>query len=128
MNEHIGLDKTGVSLSALCLIHCLAGPLLLSVLPSAHELIDETFFHAFLGPFLVLIAAFALYRGYRQHRRMEILVVGSIGVGFLAAGIMAPHYDIVGHYSYQMVLTSIGSLFLIGAHIWNIRSCRCKHA
>lgn len=128
MSEHIGLDKTGVSLSVLCLIHCLTGPLLIAFLPTVHTVTDETFFHGLLGPVLVIVAAFALIRGYRQHRKPQILVLGLVGVGFLALGMLAPHEDLFGHYSVQMALTSIASIFLISAHIWNIRSCRCDHS
>lgn len=127
MHEHIGLDKTGVSLSALCLVHCLAGPLLILSFPVYEEFANETLFHAFLGPLLLLIAALAFYRGYQVHARSRVLIFGAIGLAFLAGGIFGPHEHVLGPLTAQAVLSMIGSVFLIAAHYWNIRYCRCEH-
>lgn len=126
MHPHLDIDKTGVSLSALCLVHCLSTPFLLSFYPVYNEIVNETLFHAVLGPALLAIAAFAFYRGYRRHRQVRVVVSGALGIAFLFAGLLFPHTILLPHFSAQATLSIVGSIFLITAHFWNIRYCRCQ--
>ena len=127
-NNHTAIDKTGVSLSALCIVHCLAGPALLAIYPATHSLANETLFHTVFAPILLGIAALAFYRGYRKHGKAAILGLGISGISFLVLGILFHDHMLTGLVSAQVVLSVFGSILLIWAHVWNIRSCRCEHA
>src|SRR5258708_27331634 len=75
-------DRVGVWASALCVVHCLLTPILLSM--SAvfmHFLPSEERVHRSLALLIALIGAIALVRGFRTHRRAR-------GIFLLAAGLV----------------------------------------
>lgn len=141
-------DRWAIFLSAVCMIHCLATPLLLMAFPFVHELPNEALIHSlFIFP-LVAFAVWAFWRGYKIHGRKTAMVLGLIGFFALLTGLALhdhtglipatglPHaglsFDehqgmhIFGvHLGWASVVTSIGSIFLIAAHFFNMRYCRC---
>ncbi len=114
------LDRSALTLSGLCLVHCLAGSVLLAVASVgggffSHEL------HA-VGLALALpLAVFALWRGARRHGRRAVLVLGGCGVSLMAASLA------VGHGSSETMLSVTGVSLLAAAHLLNLRWSR-NHA
>ena len=127
---HAGLrpraDRTAIVLSALCLGHCLAFPLLLSLLPwlawfEAHA----PLLHQGLLVLIVPVSGWALIRGRVLHRQNWIVLGGGLAIAALLAAVVlepvAPHLE--------LPLTLVGSLCLMGFHLANMQALsRCAIA
>lgn len=61
--------------------------------------------------------------GYRRHRRFGVLALGASGVLLLCCALMFGHLFLGGRG--EQVLTVIGSICMVSAHLWNRRQCRC---
>jgi len=109
-----------MSASLLCLVHCLALPVLLLLLPGALGLFarSEAFHYAALA--LVMPAALAAFwLGYRRHRAVAPAALGAAGVTCLVAALLhAPTHSV------ETLLTVAGSLLLVAGHAinWRLRS------
>lgn len=111
------VEGAAMSVSLLCLVHCLALPLLLLILPGVIGLFarSEAFHYAALG--LVLPSALAAFwLGYRRHHALGPVALGVAGVGCLVAALLPGRSEGV-----EMWLTTVGSLMLIAGHLINWR-------
>ncbi len=111
-----------MSASLLCLVHCLALPFLLLLLPGVVGLFaqSEAFHYAALA--LVAPAALAAFcLGYRHHRAPAPALLGLIGICCLAIAILPGVGD-----DTEVALTVAGSLALLVGHMinWRLRSHR----
>ena len=110
-------DGFAVGASGLCLIHCLALPLLIATLPAIASRFDPgEGFHLGVLLFAIPTSAFALIEGWRRHRGVAPLFVGAMGLMLLAAGLAFENWIAV-----ETGVTVSGSLLLAGAHIVNWR-------
>jgi hypothetical protein len=110
-------DKLGLSLSALCAIHCLFIPVIIAVLPlSPFALAVEHWFHPV---FALLIAPTIFYAVRRSHFNKRIVTLLTTGFILIIAGWLLGHY-ILGHI-FETITTLIGSIFLIAGHWHNYR-------
>ena len=114
-----GLDALAMLLSGLCLIHCLALPLLVAALPlAASSLVADERFHQWLLLGAVPTSVIALGWGWRRHRDGVVAWLGVIGLilmVFAAFGIQTGLIDADG----ERVLTVIGAVMLAVAHLRN---------
>ncbi len=114
-----GLDALAMLLSALCLMHCLALPLLVAALPlAASSLVADERFHQWLLLGAVPTSVIALGWGWRRHRDNLVAWLGVIGLilmVFAAFGIQAGLIDVKA----ERVLTVIGAVMLAIAHLRN---------
>src|ERR1700761_1746761 len=81
-------DRVGIGASALCIVHCLLTPILLSMSAVfAHFLPSEERTHRSLAVFIAFVGAIALIRGFRAHRRVRVicLMVAGLACIFFAA-------------------------------------------
>ena len=75
------LDKTAVALSGLCLVHCLALPLLIAVFPVlGFTVVEHETFHQLILIVVIPTTAIALGVGCRRHRSRLVAVLGILGV------------------------------------------------
>ncbi len=124
-------DQLGVVASTLCLVHCLALPLVLPLLTAglgSWAAVDccqlgGLSLHGLMFAVVAPLGAMALGGGYRQHRRFPPLVLGLAGIALLAAGLSCSAVDPGGMS--QRLFTLAGSLGLIVAHVLNQRGARC---
>jgi hypothetical protein len=99
-HSHI-LYKTGVWLSVLCTIHCLAMPFLITALPFlSGSFIDESVEVYLVGGSLIL-ALILLIKDYRQHGQLKPLLFFMISsilniAGFFTEGIYETSLHILG--------------------------------
>ena len=110
------LDGAAVGLSALCLVHCLALPLMVAGLPFLAEFGDDHLHEQMLVVVLPLsIVALAL--GYRHHRSGRIVSAGIVGMALLAIGATVAH----SHWGLtaDRAFTIVGALTLAVAHFYN---------
>ncbi|MDR6850676.1 hypothetical protein J2Y54_000169 [Sphingomonas sp. BE123] len=110
-------DGLAVGASALCLIHCLALPIVIAALPALAARLDlGEGFHLAVLAFALPVSAVALGEGWRRHRGLTPLFVGAFGLMLLAAGLAFEDWVAV-----ETGLTVAGSLLLAGAHVANWR-------
>ena len=123
------MDKAAVVLSGVCMLHCLALPVALTILPIVNvTLLDESTFHLIMMAVILPISVIALTIGCRQHKDTLTLVLGSIGLVILTITAIFGH-DMLG-LAGERAVTSIGGLTLAAAQIKNYLCCRnndCAH-
>lgn len=123
------LDTTAVVLSGICMLHCLALPVVLTVVPILNiSLLEEQTFHLLMMVFILPVSLVALSIGCRQHKDLATLVLGAAGLATLSVTALFGHslFGLAG----ERIVTSIGGLILASAHIQNYRACRksdCEH-
>ena len=61
--------------------------------------------------------------GYRKHRRLGVLALGLAGVLLLSGALLFGNQLLGGRG--ERVMTVSGSIFMVSAHLWNRRQCRC---
>jgi uncharacterized membrane protein YfcA len=114
--------------SALCLVHCLITPVLLSLSAvAAHFLPAEESVHRSLALLVALFGAIALIIGFRKHRRVTVLLMMFSGLGCIAG--TAWFGDRLPSHAVEVVITLCGSALMIAAHRLNhtfCRSCACS--
>ena len=119
------LERAGLAASMLCLVHCLALPLLFALLPSliATFSLPESF-HLWVLAFAVPASGFALFSGHGRHGAIHPLITGITGLALLAIGVLR-----FGASPWEMPVTVAGSLCLAFAHIrnWRLRHGAGSH-
>lgn len=116
-------DKAAISLSGLCLVHCLALPMLVAFYPVAFVLaLSEEFFHWVMVMLAIPISTTSLFIGCQKHEKRQVLLLGGVGLVLLLAPFAVPHEVI--NEQMEVVVTVLGSLLLATAHIMNFRLCR----
>ena len=118
-------DKTAVILSGLCLVHCLALPFAVALLPFMSEL-TSGHLHAQLLAVVLPISVLAFTLGYRRHGSWKIVGVGVLGMVVLAVGGTYVHhrYGVAA----DRAVTVAGSSILAIAHFFNSRRSRHVHS
>ena len=116
-------DKAAISLSLLCALHCLATPVLITLLPSAIALkLDNELFHLWMLIGVVPISLFALTLGCKEHRNLGVAGAGTIGIALMCGAIILGN-DLLRPFG-ERALTLIGAGFVTGSHIRNFIICR----
>jgi len=116
-------DQLGTWTSAVCVVHCLFTPVLLSFSAVlAHFLPGEESIHRTLAVLVALFGVIALISGFRRHRRSAILFLMFGGVGCIAGA--AWYGDNLPAHAYEVALTMVGSGLMIAAHRLNHTFCR----
>ena len=116
-------DKSAVVLSFLCALHCLLLPAAIVLYPSTLGFLpgDESVHFALL--FLVIpISAYALVKGGKVHKSRKVFITGISGLLVLVAAVVLGH-DILGEIG-EKILTVLGSIIVIIAHVQNHLICR----
>lgn len=109
-------DGVALCLSGLCILHCLALPVLASLMPIFGSLAENEMIHKALviaTPFLV---AAALFRSCPGRDRIIFLAIAGIGVALLFAAAFVHEL-----HDYETLLTVIGALILASAHFFRWR-------
>ncbi len=121
------MDAGAMLISGLCLVHCLALPLLLALLPlAAASFVADEHFHRWLLLAIVPVSALALVSGCRRHRSLRVLLCGAAAVTllvFAAYGNSMVGLSPLG----ESILTIAGGLLLAAAHFINLRLHRQMH-
>ena len=130
MQSRGAMDLVGVAGSAICLVHCLAGPLLLLLAPIVPAIVqsDQQFHQSML--FLVVpVSTVAFLIGCRRHRDAITLVLGATGLLILTLAATSLHGSLGG--SGEKFFTVVASVLLSVAHWRNFKLCRaddCDHS
>src|SRR5688572_10698898 len=79
------LDRIAITLSTICIVHCLAMPFVIAVLPiAAVTLGSDTHFHALMLWLVVPTSAVGFALGYRVHGKAGIVLAGAAAIAALA--------------------------------------------
>lgn len=108
------VDIYAAGLSTLCLIHCLALPLLTSLLPLAGQLAESSLVHRAL---VLLAAPATLWVGWKSlliKSSKVFVIVAFSGLGLL---LLAAFIDALSPYEEPMTIA--GALLLASAHLWH---------
>src|SRR5678815_539792 len=96
------IDRAGITLSALCAVHCLATLVLVSALGIGGGLLAKPIIHEAGLAVAMVIAAVAIGIGALRHRRAAPFVTAMTGLSFMGGALAVPHgYE-------EAVLTIIG--------------------
>ena len=117
------LDHVAISVSALCILHCLLTPLLLIAIPvMSSTILAEELFHKLLVALVLPVSVFALFIGCRRHRDRKVLIFGSIGLFFLVMVALFGH-ELLGETG-EKIGTVISGAILAFGHFRNYSLCR----
>ncbi|WP_310476189.1 MerC domain-containing protein [Sandarakinorhabdus sp.] len=112
------LDRIAIGLSGLCLLHCMAGFVLLSLFALTGDWLDHRVH--LIGLVLAMpLAALALWRGWRQHGRLPIGLLGGVGLLVMAASLLVVHGGVT-----EMLVSMLGVSLLALAHWQNLKALR----
>jgi hypothetical protein len=124
------VDQIGIWTSTVCVIHCLLTPVLLSLSAvGAHFLPSEERTHRTLAVAIAALGATALVKGYRRHRSSRVLMLMVIGLAFIFGGAYWGNH--LPSHAVEVLVTLVGSGFMIAAHRTNhtfCRDCSCSHS
>ena len=85
------LDRMAITLSGLCLVHCLATAVLLGLLSAAGGMLGSPIILEVGLTLAMLLGAVALGRGVLEHGFMMPSAVGGLGLGVMAGALTMPH-------------------------------------
>ena len=112
------LDRVAIGLSGLCLLHCMAGFVLLALFSLTGDWLDHRVHVIGLGLAMPL-AAVALWRGWRRHGRLHICALGLLGLGIMTASLLVAHGQAL-----EMLVSMTGVSLLAAAHWQNLKALR----
>ncbi len=110
------LDGTAVALSALCVLHCIALPLVVAGLPFLAHIV-EGHLHAQMLVVVLPLSVVAFGVGYRRHHDRRVIFIGLLGMLLLVFGATIAH-DQLG-LAADRTMTILGALVLGAAHLSN---------
>jgi hypothetical protein len=115
-------DMVGIALSALCMVHCLVLPLLVSFAPAIlRGLPGDDVTHRVLAIGIALAGGLAFRSGYKVHRKGWILALFLLGIALISAAAALGDSVLPGFG--ETGITICGSLLLITAHWCNRSFC-----
>ncbi len=140
-------DKLSICLSMCCILHCIALPVLILLLPSVASFwINDENVHVIIVLLAIPISLFAMAKSLRIHNNYKCIVLAGIGlfllvlaifmhdIGFGGEHAVGEHAvdehgkDEHGHDEHsglgetlETIFTVMGGLILFGAHFLNIR-------
>jgi MerC mercury resistance protein len=117
-------DMVGMVVSAACVVHCVAMPLVLGLLPAfGLGFLARDGFHQALSVVVLVTALGAFVPGFRTHRQGRIPLIGFLGAALLGFAAFAP-LSLVA----ESILTATGGTVLVFAHVMNRRALSHEHA
>ena len=115
MRTSINSDTLGVVISSLCIVHCLALPIIGLMLPIVGVVSENEWLHKIL-----VIMALPLFINLAFKSNKAYIVLSAImGIALLFAGAF---FEAL--HDYEVIMTVIGAAVLGGAHLQNLRHCR----
>jgi hypothetical protein len=120
------LDRAAIALSTICIVHCLAMPLVIAVLPVAALAVGgDGHFHLLMLWFVVPTSVLGFGLGVRVHRRVDIVAMGAIAIVALATAALWGHS--AWDPSVEMFANVAASVLLAAAHWRNFSEVRRLH-
>ncbi len=145
LNKNQLSDKISICLSICCILHCIALPLLILLIPSlASFWINDENMHVVLVLLAIPISFFAMAKSLRKHHSYKCISLAGIGLLLLVSAIFMHdigfsgehgHVGEIGHSDnaqehdehgalgeiLETIFTVLGGIILLGAHLLNIK-------
>jgi hypothetical protein len=119
-------DRVAIALSTICIVHCLAMPFVIALLPiTAFAIGGDGHFHALMLWFVVPTSIVGLGLGIRVHRRVDIAALATLAIAALAAAALWGHR--AWNPSVEVAVNVAASVVLAVAHWRNFREVRRLH-
>ena len=120
-------DRAAICFSSLCILHCLLLPVLLVAYPIGILVtLSDEMFHQIMVSVALPLSLVSLYVGYGHHKRNQLIVFGSVGLGMLMLPLVVPH-ELISETE-ETWLTVAGALIVCLAHVVNFRLCTADQA
>ena len=116
MIQKLNWDNLGISLAGLCLVHCLATSVILTLAATAGGLLISPIIHEIGLVFAIIFGVIALGKGIWDHGFMLPASIGALGIGVMAGALTLPHGDI------EIFYTILGVSLLALGHDLNQRA------
>jgi hypothetical protein len=110
------IDRLGIALSGLCLVHCLASAVFFAMLASAGGILLHPLVHEVGLCIAIGLGIVALGRGVFEHGFMMPAAIGGLGLGVMTGALSLPHDG------GEMVYTILGVAILALGHDLNRRA------
>ncbi len=111
-SKSAAMDAGAITLSVLCLIHCLALPLLSATMPMMGVLAEAEWVHRLLVMLAAPMPLIAIIADERGPRWIEFTFLATLGLALLLAAAM-----IEALHDHETVITVTGACLLSIAHI-----------
>jgi len=111
-----GVDRLAIGLSGLCLVHCVASAVLVTLLASAGGLLLDPMVHEVGLVLAIMLGIVGLGRGIFEHGFMMPSTIGGLGLGTMAGALS------LGHEAGGTVYAIVGVLILALGHDLNRRA------
>ncbi|MDA8854442.1 MerC domain-containing protein [Gammaproteobacteria bacterium] len=122
MNAQLTSDKLAITLSAVCVAHCFLNPSLLMFSSGfLFSFLENELIHKLILLCTLPISVLALALGYQNHKTINFLLIGVIGLTMLVGAIFLGEI-LFGEFG-EKGLTLIGSIFIAYSHYNNYRIC-----
>lgn len=111
------LDVAGMTASTVCLVHCLAMPVVIAMLPTfASQLFESEWFHIVLAFAVLIFCLLAFIPGYARHHDKRLILIGAAGLSFVFFATFVARY---WGEQIEISLVTVGNLILVGGHLLN---------
>jgi cytochrome c biogenesis factor len=119
-------DRVAIVLSTICIVHCLAMPFVIALLPvAAFAVGGDGHFHSLMLWFVVPTSVLGFGLGLRVHRRFDIVAMGAVAIAVLTVAALSGHSE--WDPSVEVVVNVAASVLLAAAHWRNFREVRRLH-
>ncbi len=117
------IDRLSITLSSLCVAHCLVFPLLAVLAPNVITLgLASEDVHFWLVLIVIPSSVLALALGCKKHAKLSVFLTGTLGLTCLLLTFYLGG-AILGEFG-EKALTVVGSLIIAFAHIQNFKLCK----
>ena len=110
------IDRVAIGLSGLCLVHCVATAVLVTMLASAGGLLVDPRIHELGLVLAILFGVIGIGRGALEHGFLLPVAIGSLGLGTMAGALT------MGHGFEEILYSVTGVLVLALGHDLNRRA------
>jgi hypothetical protein len=87
------IDRLGIAVSGLCVVHCVASAVWVAMLASAGGILLDPIVHEVGLMIALALGIFGLGRGIVEHGFMMPAAIGSLGLGTMAGALTLGHGD-----------------------------------
>jgi hypothetical protein len=112
------MDRFAIALSGLCLLHCLAIPVIVVLVPAFSSMVlgTETTVHWIFLALAIPVSCWALLRGFRRRHHLPALISGIVGLLVMFLGVSH-----LLNQALEVPLTLVGVSLVVVAHVLNLR-------
>lgn len=125
--KSLNWDRIGIALSGICMVHCLALPIVVAFLPVLTLGLGHS--HLFHALILILVIPTVILALRKAHRQALVITLLGSGLLLIIAGLSSGSFW--HNYFLETILTVAGSIFLVSGHITNYfthSSCEMDHS